>query len=89
MKAHPIEIAAAVTLQLARYALVGIVGISIYLTGWEPPAAEPAPLAAITTPVDSPYLTVATLRKLAREAGHRKLARSGRRAELLTVLQLA
>lgn len=35
-------------------------------------------------PIES--LTVAELRKLARQAGHRKLARSGRRAQLLEVL---
>ena len=44
--------------------------------------AQPAAIAA--PPVAS--LTVAELRKLARAAGHRQLARNGRRADLLAVL---
>jgi hypothetical protein len=41
-------------------------------------------------PIPGPAsLTVAQLRQLARAAGHRTLARSGRRADLLAVLALA
>jgi hypothetical protein len=43
----------------------------------QPPTLAAPPLAG---------LTVAELRQLARAAGHRKLARSGRRAQLLQVL---
>lgn len=45
----------------------------------------PAPLATIVAP-PLETLTVAQLRQMARAAGHRKIARSGRRAALLEVL---
>lgn len=48
-------------------------------------AAIATPAAAIAAPpLDT--LTVIELRKLARAAGHRQLARSGRKADLLAVL---
>ena len=47
-------------------------------------AAIASPAAIAAPPLAS--LTVAQLRKLARAAGHRQLARSGRRADLLAVL---
>lgn len=46
------------------------------------PAPQPPTLSA--PPMES--LTVAELRQLARAAGHRKLARSGRRSQLLEIL---
>lgn len=55
-----------------------------------PLALPPAPLAlpqATTQPVQAlEALTVAELRQLARAAGHKSLARSGRRQQLLEVL---
>ena len=55
------------------------------------PALPPAPqkaLPAATAPVVAPLesLTVVQLRQLARTAGHKSLARSGRRQQLLEVL---
>lgn len=59
------------------------------------PAPAPAPLPVVLTPplapaapADPPLagLRVVELRALARAAGHRQLARSGRRAELLEAL---
>jgi hypothetical protein len=55
-----------------------------------PPAAQaipPAPIAATAAPrTQLEALPVRELRRLARAAGHRALARSGRRAELLAAL---
>jgi len=59
----------------------------------EPQEAQPAPLLPIA-PVDAPAparggleaLPVRELRRMARAAGHRALARSGRRADLLEAL---
>ena len=65
----------------------------------EPAPAAPAPAPAPTAPAavnelgaavaELAGLPVRTLRLLAREAGHRTLARSGRRLELLAVLGAA
>jgi hypothetical protein len=68
-------------------------------------AAQPAPLAALLpdpagvlpagfeavapVAVAPAAMTVRQLRQLARQAGHRALARSGRRADLLAALALA
>ena len=57
-----------------------------------PAPAAPAPAApalatpALAAPVALESLAVRELRQLARTAGHRALARSGRRADLLAVL---
>ena len=65
------------------------------------PTPTPAPLAVVApVPVAVAtvaelldcrldYMTVAELRQVARAAGHRSLARSGRRAELVAALALA
>jgi hypothetical protein len=91
-RTHPIEAAAvgAVALgRLARTVLVPCVALVLVLAGWQPSGtAAPAPLARDwCRPLDS--LTVRELRLQARAAGHRALARSGRRADLLAVLALA
>jgi hypothetical protein len=80
--------------------LAAVVALVLLLAGWQP-AAPPAPAATaplqrpaspervnITpTPGDAlAGLRVVELRALARAAGHRQLARSGRRAELLHAL---
>jgi hypothetical protein len=87
--------------RVARAVLVPCVALVLTVAGWQParttPAAQPAPapvdpsaLVAVTYPtvVDhwAARLTVVELRQMARAAGHRALARSGRRAELLAVL---
>lgn len=82
---------------IARFALVPLVALVLTLAGWRPcstPAPHPAPIttAVILEPVPAApaaplaSLTVAELRRRARAADHRALARSGRRAELLAVL---
>jgi hypothetical protein len=97
-RTHPIEAAAvgAVALgRLARTVLVPCVALVLVLAGWQPSGtaavalAAPAPVARdwAGRPLDS--LTVRELRLQARAAGHRALARSGRRADLLAVLALA
>jgi hypothetical protein len=97
---HPIDAAAigAVGLvRLARAVLVPCAALVLTVAGYRPsaaaPAAQPAPAvvardwAGRIVPLD--YLTVRELRLLARAAGHRALARSGRRADLLAALALA
>jgi hypothetical protein len=49
-------------------------------------SARVAPVLPIIAAPPLASLTVAKLRKLARQAGHRALARSGRKADLLAVL---
>ncbi len=73
--------------------LVAALALLLTLAGWCPPrppaaplrpALAPRPPAPLVAPLEA--LTVADLRRLARAAGHRSLARSGRRAELLQAL---
>ena len=96
MKTHPIELAAAaalLTLQALRVLAVALVALVLTLANYRPskaPATAPAPTtpAATDRPAPAPLaaLPVRELRHLARAAGHRQLARSGRRAELLLAL---
>lgn len=74
-------------------------------TAVAPQAAQPTPTpVAVAAPAPAPvavatvadlldcrmdYMTVAELRQVARAAGHRSLARSGRRSELVAALALA
>jgi hypothetical protein len=91
MKHHPIEsaaVGAVILVRVLRSAVVPLVALVLTVAGWQPgQTAQPQPLSmpAATVPtVDR--LTVAQLRILARQAGHRALARSGRRADLLAAL---
>jgi hypothetical protein len=90
---HPIESAAVLTVaavRLARVALVPVIAFVLTVAGWQPGTTtqpQPASMPAASLPVNS--LTVAQLRVMARSAGYRTLARSGRRAELLAALALA
>lgn len=92
---HPIEsaaIGAVILARVLRSAVVPVIALILTVTGWQPgqtsqpqPASMPAAsLPAASPPVNS--LTVAQLRIMARSAGYRTLARSGRRADLLAVL---
>lgn len=63
-------------------------GLAYLMTGYSPtvePTVEPT-VATVTPRVATESLTVANLRILARQAGYKKLARSGRKAELVAVL---
>ena len=97
VKHHPIEsaaVAAVAAVRLARAALVPIVALILTVAGWQPGQTaqpQPASMPAASVPVYGGtvglhVLTVAQLRVMARQAGHRALARSGRRADLLAVL---
>jgi len=100
-RTHPIEAAAVgsvALVRLARAVLVPCVALVLTVAGWQPSGtaaaapmalAAPAPVARdwAGRPLDS--LTVRELRLQARAAGHRALARSGRRADLLAALALA
>ena len=86
-------VAALLTLQALRPLLVALVALVLTLAGYRPgkaPVAAPAPIAPPEPcrPAPGPLaaLPVRELRQLARAAGHRALARSGRRAELLLAL---
>lgn len=89
---------------LARAVLVPFVALVLTVAGYRPAPAAPAAVAsaavmvsdrihvtglsvAVATPAAA--LTVVQLRQLARAAGFRALARSGRRADLLAALELA
>jgi hypothetical protein len=104
MKTHPIDaaaIGAVALIRLARAVLVPCVALVLTVAGWSPaPAAVASDIpmvsdrilvaglpVAVRTPAAA--LTVVQLRQLARAAGHRALARSGRRADLLAALALA
>ena len=77
---------------LLRPLLAHSIALALDAAGWQPkrpaaptqkttsPAAPPAPAVALAA------LPVRELRQLARHAGHRALARSGRRDELLLAL---
>jgi hypothetical protein len=105
MKTHPIEaaaIGAAALVHLVRVVAVPVVALALTVAGWRPAApAAVAPdvamvsdrilVAGLPVAMETPAaaLTVVQLRQLARAAGHRALARSGRRADLLAALALA
>jgi hypothetical protein len=95
-RTHPIEAAAIGTValvRLARTVLVPCVALVLTVAGWQPSGPAAAAPMALAAPAPAPValapLTVVQLRQLARQAGHRALARSGRRADLLAVLALA
>jgi hypothetical protein len=89
--------------RLARAVLVPCVALVLTVAGWQPSPAYPSALVAAApaaqaapAPVARDWagrpldcLTVRELRLQARAAGHRALARSGRRADLLAALALA
>ena len=91
---HPIESAAVLTVaavRLARVALVPVAALILTVAGWQPGQTsqpQPASMPAASLPTVN-SLTVAQLRTMARSAGYRSLARSGRRADLLQVLSIA
>ena len=63
-------------------------GLAYLVTGYSP-TVEPRVATAtprVLHPIAAENLKVADLRILARQAGYKKLARSGRRAELVAVL---
>jgi hypothetical protein len=88
---HPIESAAVLTVaavRLARVVLVPVAALILTVAGWQPgqtPQPQPASMPAASLPAVN-GLTVAQLRIMARRAGHKQLARSGRRADLLAAL---
>jgi len=99
-RTHPIESAAVGTValvRLARAVVVPCVALVLTVAGWCPspaaaaaaPAPAPAPVARDWAGRPLDCLTVRELRLQARAAGHRALARSGRRADLLAALALA
>jgi hypothetical protein len=93
---HPIDLALAaslVALQALLTIAVALVALGLTLAHCRPskaPVAAPAPIAppAPRRPAAGPLtaLPVRELRLLARAAGHRQLARSGRKADLLAAL---
>ena len=91
MKYHPIEAAAVggvVLVRAFRGIVVPVVALVLTVAGWQPGTTsqpQPASMPAATLPAVN-GLTVAQLRILARSAGYRTLARSGRRADLLAAL---
>jgi hypothetical protein len=100
-RTHPIDAAAIGTValvRLARAVLVPLVALVLTVAGWQPSgpaaaapvalAAQPAPAAVARDWAGRPLdcLTVRELRLQARAAGHKALARSGRRADLLAAL---
>lgn len=95
VKNHPLEAMALVTLAVTHAALVlaravvlpllALVIVLLVPSAGRPPAPAPAPSPAAPAPCLD-RLTVVQLRALARAAGHRQLARSGRRADLLVAL---
>ena len=90
MKHHPIESAAigvVIFARVLRSAVVPVIALILTVAGWQPGSTsqpQPASMPAASLPVNS--LTVAQLRVMARQAGHKQLARSGRRADLLAAL---
>ena len=91
--AHPVEIAAIGAVGLARLAraiLVPAVALLLTVAGWQPSqTSQPQPAATPMAAAPPERLTVVQLRTMARQAGLPSLARSGRRADLLTALKLA
>ena len=95
-------VAAAVVLEALavtlRPVLAHTLALLLTIAGWRPATPSPAPRQqgpaepANATAAHRPQLEalpVRELRQLARAAGHRALARSGRRADLLAALTLA
>jgi hypothetical protein len=97
-------VAVVAVVRLVRAVAVPCVALVLTVAGYRPAPAAPAAVAsvapmvsdrihvagppvAVATPAAA--LTVVQLRQLARAAGFRALARSGRRADLLTALTLA
>lgn len=70
----------------ANDALVGIKPVPSRTVLQRQQAARVATVLPTITPPPLASLTVVELRKLARQAGYRSLARSGRRADLLAML---
>ena len=72
---------------IVRDLLLPLVALAVTLATLRQPVPRvtpPAPAAPAARPIDS--LPVRELRQLARTAGHRQLARNGRRQQLLEVL---
>lgn len=85
-----VSIAAAWLAAEALLALtVAAVALVLTLAGWRPAATPASPAPLLPAPLPPEQLRVVELRRLARAAGHPRLARSGRRAELLEALALA
>jgi hypothetical protein len=88
---HPIDsaaIGAVVLVRVLRFAVVPVIALILTIAGWQPGNTlqpQPASIPAASLPSVN-GLTVAQLRIMARQAGYRALARSGRRADLLAVL---
>lgn len=88
---HPIETAAVGAVafaRLVRVVLVPVAALILTVAGWQPSQTSqprPAPMPAASVPAVN-SLTVVQLRIMARRAGYRSLARSGRRADLLAAL---
>jgi len=82
---------------IARSLLLPLVALVLTLAGWKPAPAMPAAVTVEHTPKAPTAppaarlagLKVAELRTMARVAGLPKLARHGRKAELLVALALA
>ena len=91
--AEPVALLLVAVLAVAEaLAVLAVATLALVLTlaGWRPAAPRPVALPAALPPAPpvAPLqaLTVAELRRLARAAGRRDLARRGRRAELLAAL---
>lgn len=96
-QAHPVELALVAGLAVAlavRELLAAAVALAGAVAGWQGPgprARATAPAPAAVHPIGERLamygqLPVRELRAIARAAGHRGLARSGRRLELLAAL---
>lgn len=87
--AEPVDLLLVLALAATEaLAVLAVAALALLLTlaGWCPsrPSAPPLRPAPLVAPLEA--LTVADLRRLARAAGRRDLARRGRRAELLAAL---
>ena len=88
---HPIESAAVLTVaavRLVRVVLVPVAALILLAAGYAP-APVPVPVPVPARARARAPLTVAQLRIIARQAGYKQLARSGRRVDLLQALNLA
>lgn len=75
---------------IIRGLIVPAVALLLMAAGYRPQAAaRTAPAPAPAPAAQGTPLRVRELRQMARAAGHRALARNGRRAELLAVLAIA
>ncbi|NDC35930.1 MAG: hypothetical protein EBZ51_11270 [Synechococcaceae bacterium WB9_2_112] len=90
--AEALGLVAAVVELVARELLVPLVALVLTLAGWRPAAAAAVAVAPVRllppagAALGLDAMPVRQLRQLARAAGHRGLARNGRRADLLAVL---